>query len=213
MYLIMRASCIQRFSPSLSGVDVPDGATHHKVLMQHRTTVLYTCFGMELLVFSLALKLGNWFFASFVSQIYWWTVVHYFWASLYIDPDLDQLGVTQADGRQMRLGVIGYFFFAYWTFYAAMMAMICHVFKIKGSFGSAHRSKLTHSVFPGTFIRVMFLDVPILFIVALVNAYVTIPLYFWLFNAVPLVVGQLIGLGVADYIHIWLDEHNGEEVM
>ncbi len=81
---------------------------------------------MELLVFAGALKLGNWFFASFVSQIYFWTLVHYFWVSLYIDPDLDQLGVTQADGRQMRLGVVGYFFFSYWTFYAAMMAMLCH---------------------------------------------------------------------------------------
>jgi len=71
----------------------------------------------------------------------------------YIDPDLDQLGVTAAEGRMIReLRWVGFFFSAYWTLYAYAINLLDSSIKKEPKL-SAHRSWLTHTLFPGTVLR------------------------------------------------------------
>jgi hypothetical protein len=117
----------------------------------------------------------------------------------YVDPDLDQIGITAADGRMIRqIPVFGYLFSLWWTMYAYVMNILCLITGTsKGKLG-AHRSILTHS-YPGTLIRVFWLNVPI----GVPVTWFAIPIpsqYIFIYLS-----SQTIALLVADKIHYSLD--------
>ncbi len=76
-----------------------------------------------------------------------------------IDPDADQLSLTSAEGRVLRftrkfyLGFFGALFVAYTFIYAYII----------GLFGG-HRSPLSHGVLIGTIGRMIFYNIPVMFL-------------------------------------------------
>lgn len=136
-----------------------------------------------------------------------WTNFHYFMGR-YIDPDLDVLSFTAADNRMIReLGPVGLALSAYWTVYAWLMFAIVKMFGRAHPKYGAHRSQLTHTFFPGTMIRIVFFNAPLYAMITgfefLSSRMVMASLYA---PAIPYIVGQIIGLGLADTLHIHLDK-------
>ena len=159
---------------------MPDGITHYKFYKMGWAVVLPTSiivcavkpeFGVGI---SVGYALGRW-----------------------IDPDLDQIAITGAEGRVLHeLGIFGKVFVAYSTLYGAV-------------FYKHHRSFLTH--FPGvsTSIRLGYFFWWLYFAIDI--------LYDW---EIWFGFGVFIGLSFADLIHYLLDKfyklspnskHNQEE--
>lgn len=73
------------------------------------------------------------------------SIIGYGLIGQFVDPDLDLVGITSAEGRMMRkLPLIGGLFVAYWTFYGFL-------------FRGKHRSFWTHSLFVSTAIRFLYM--------------------------------------------------------
>ncbi len=101
-----------------------------------------------------------------------------------IDPDLDQIGITRAEGRMLKIPIIGYLLVAYWTIYGAI-------------FRKHHRSFWTHGFIVSTVIRFIYQFWWILL-------FKEIDMVVW-----PILGGMFIGLNASDSIHIWADKYFG----
>ena len=127
----------------------------------------------------------------------WISLIFHFIVCRYIDPDLDAIGASDAEKRiRHELGICGAFIFGWWSTYAALMDWILR----KGS----HRSWLTHSIVPGTIIRVIWFDLPMVFPylylveeVAIFSAYR---------GVIPQeILGHFLAFCIGDTIHLYLD--------
>lgn len=105
----------------------------------------------------------------------------------WIDPDWDLMGASSAEGRMVReLPVVGHFLFGIASTYGSM-------------FRKHHRQFITHFPFISTAIRLMFVGLPLYFILKSYDFNFR-SVWFQLF-----VLGFWIGLSLADAIHFALD--------
>jgi uncharacterized metal-binding protein len=106
----------------------------------------------------------------------------------YIDPDLDQVGITSAEGRMMKdFKLLGTLMVAYWVPYGWLMK---------------HRGALSHSIILSTAIRFAYMLLPVIVLVLVLD----LPKHLWYNDIVlGLVEGMFIGLCVADALHIIAD--------
>ena len=103
----------------------------------------------------------------------------------FVDPDLDLVGITSAEGRMLRkIPLVGGLFVAYWTIYGAV-------------FRQYHRSFLTHGFIISTVIRFIYA----FWWIALLKYTET---WFLL-----VIAGMFIGLLFSDSLHIWVDNRYG----
>lgn len=108
----------------------------------------------------------------------------------FIDPDMDIVGMTQAEGRLMRkLGIVGGLLVAYWTFYGYL-------------FRKKHRSIWTHGPVLSTVIRYGYqFWLPWIYIY---NSTVDLSWLIFIF------IGMFIGTTLSDTIHFAADWISGE---
>jgi uncharacterized metal-binding protein len=100
----------------------------------------------------------------------------------WIDPDMDQIGITSSEGRVVNdFKILGYFIIGYTTIYGAI-------------FRRYHRSFITH--FPGvsTAIRLVYLFWWLYFTIDILYDY-----------QIMVGIGVWAGLSIADLIHYVLD--------
>jgi hypothetical protein len=148
--------------------------------------------------------------ALWAQSYFWWGVVghwnlimmQYVLIIRYVDPDLDQIGITSADGRMIReIPVFGYLFSGWWTIYAYAMNVLCAITGTsKGKLG-AHRSLFTHTLFPGTIIRVIWFNIPVFAILM----YIKIDLSVYGMDILSYISTQTIAMMLGDVIHYRLD--------
>lgn len=194
---------------------MPSGPVHYSQLQKFWPVVLIANAALDLIVLACARE-WIWYALEFNAWSLFW-----FWAARYFDPDLDQPGITAAEGRMVReLGMVGILLASYFAFYAHFMNYLQRYFKFKGGYFGAHQSALTHS-FLGTVIRMvfLFLPVPYLFAIARRILYFISDLFglHWNYElelvSVHLFIylaAQLLTLGYADHIHTSLDRRYGE---
>lgn len=149
-----------------------DGAEHYRIYKKH-----------YLVAFVVAIVLA--FFNPLVGAGF---ALGYFLLARYIDPDLDQISVTAAEGRMMReWKIFGVFLFMYFAPYAYIMRI----------FGG-HRSFLTHFPVISTGIRLAYLlALPAIFIF---TNNIQVPVY-----VLFILVGVWAGLSYADFLH-WVHD-------
>lgn len=109
----------------------------------------------------------------------------------YIDPDLDQMGTTAAEGRMVNeIPILGVFLYGHWATYGAI-------------FRKKHRSFLTHFPLVSTGIRLFYQFYGIFLILSLKN---------WIFPWIlHLFIGIFIGLSFADFLH-WKEDKRAKEI-
>jgi len=184
---------------------MPDGKTHHKYYKSVGWPIVIVL-SLFVLGWTLVVDRAN---AGWYLEFAFWLYPHYLSAAV-CEPDLDLLGVSSSDGVMLRkLGCVGVPIFAYWAFYAAMIRYLSKTFGFGGIFGG-HRSKLSHSLFPGTVIRMAFVDFPFFAGYWLFSRFAvrTFSVSFW--DITIFLLAQFAALGVSDSIHIWLDKNHGE---
>jgi hypothetical protein len=114
------------------------------------------------------------------------------------DPDLDQPGISAAEGRMAKIPGLGYFLILYWTTYALLMSAIAKATKVsKGSLGS-HRTRFTHS-FWGTLIRIVWTKIPEIIIYNLLGLHISQE------YIVDFVIASIIAFTYSDGIHYYHD--------
>jgi hypothetical protein len=114
------------------------------------------------------------------------------------DPDLDQPGISSAEGRMAKIPILGYFLILYWTAYSLLMSAIAKATRAsKGSLG-AHRVWFTHSMF-GTLIRVAWANFPLAVIYRLSHA--EIPREY----LIEYLIAYIIAFIYSDSIHYYHD--------
>lgn len=108
----------------------------------------------------------------------------------YIDPDLDQMGTTAAEGRLVNeIPILGHFLYGHWSTYGSI-------------FRKHHRSIITHFPVLSTIIRIIYQFYPLFILIwAKEWFHISIPLFFF---------GILIGLSFADFLHWYKDVTSGE---
>lgn len=178
-----------------------DGATHHEYWEKGLKPVAIAC--------AIGFATGLFYAQGYPAEFFFWFFVHYL-SGRYIDPDLDQEGITSAEGRMGReLGFFGLLWKWWWMLYALLLGYAIKRLKIKGAIGGTHRTWLSHSVVPGTPIRMFFLDLPFFLVLYLANTMLykhgigTIE--FAILDLVTFFSAQFLGLGMADFIHLKLD--------
>lgn len=118
----------------------------------------------------------------------------------WIDPDLDQAGTSSADGRMVKeIPFFGYLFYIWWTIYALLMSAIVKVLGLSKGYLGAHRSKLTHS-YVGTAIRVVWFNIPIVFLLIVFDANVNIEF------ARNYLIAMMLAFSYSDSRHYRLDK-------
>lgn len=151
--------------------------------------------------------------ASYVLEFWLWANFWYI-SGRIIDPDLDLIGVSAAEGRALREGgIFGVFFFGYSSFYSALMYYLSKKLHIRGIAG-AHRSWLTHSPI-GTLIRICFINAPLAYLYqvsGLIFNFFHVNIRLADIDILIFFAAQFVGLGIADAIHVYLDNHYGEGV-
>ena len=124
----------------------------------------------------------------------------------WIDPDLDEIAYTDQEARMThQIPILGDFLVAWFSIYAAYVARLAKLLHMSRPLSGVHRSKLTHSIFPGTFTRIVWLN---LFFFLLISGLESVFKFTFPYRVdwlIPYFVGQYIGLGFADLIHIILD--------
>ena len=136
---------------------------------------------------------------------FWWT---YWFAGIlflsylsakYIEPDLDQPALTTSDSSMIRdFPLVGYLFAIWWTGYAYLIFVFAVVTRTTNGYLGGHRTRTSHSIIPGTVLRQLWADIPIIAL-------------FWVFNwnvnpsIIPIVLGQFAGLAINDFLHLKYD--------
>ena len=135
-------------------------------------------------------------------------LIHY-GLTKYIGPDLDQMGRTKSETYLLEdFGpVIGKIIMLWWTLYAVLMHLIAITFGFAHPRYGAHRTWLTHKVFPGTFIRMIWFNLPIIVFWYLFFDYPVA----WTVYIISILLGQAGAFIIGDYIHIWLDNNYPKE--
>jgi len=117
----------------------------------------------------------------------------------YIEPDLDQPALTVSDSSMKRdFPIVGYLMVLWWTIYAYVVFALALITGKTNGYLGGHRTWASHSIFPGTVLRQIWLDIPIM-----------VP--FWIFNwdvnqsIIPIVLGQFAGLAINDLLHLKYD--------
>lgn len=190
---------------------MPDGKTHNQYFRLGILPVITSSTIACGIVGAWLYKDGGIWLASYSIEFWFWLNIWYL-AGHYVSPDWDLIGVTADEGRLLREGgLFGAFLFGYSSFYAALMNYFSRVFRIKGIAG-AHRSWLTHSPI-GTLIRAFFLDMPLVYVYNLVQAslrFLGSTFQFAPSDVTIFLLAQIVGLGIADGIHVILDHTYGE---
>jgi hypothetical protein len=186
---------------------MPAGPVHHQ---WHKSLIpAVVCVAAAGEVVSFLLK------EPFIAQASGWFFVWYL-LGRYIDPDWDQQGITAAEGRiQRELWPLAPFILSTTTFYASSVYALVKILRVKGAIGGTHRTWLTHSIVPGTLGRMAVICTPLILMVnyatfllsSYSNTMIVVPTYV----AYPFFVGMFLGLGLADFLHIMLDNHYGGE--
>ncbi len=135
----------------------------------------------------------------------------------FLDPDADQISLTKAEGdtlrtsKQYRMGLVGAIWVAYGIIYAYF----------SGLFGG-HRSRFSHSIFPGTVTRMMWANIPVFYMVYNIGV-LTLPPHYniqetflalymdtWL---LPYLSTQFVAWAIGDGIHLWKDGYRGLAIL
>lgn len=104
----------------------------------------------------------------------------------WIDPDLDLMGTTGAEGRLVNeIPILGVFLYGHWSTYGAI-------------FRKHHRSFWTHAPGVSTIIRLFWQFYPLFILMWLKDWYYPFILQIFL--------GMWIGLSWADALHFWEDK-------
>lgn len=118
------------------------------------------------------------------------------------DNDLDQISITQAEGRAMReIGILGFLWYLVTTTYSYLVRNLAKALKLKNP---QHRSGITHSHILWqslicTSLRISILSVPLIALLWLLGIKLpTTIIYYWF-------LGQLIGLAPNDWVHSIMD--------
>lgn len=178
-----------------------DGVTHHEYWKKGLVPVGIAC--------AIGFATGFFYWNGYPAMFFLWTFLSYL-SGRYVDPDLDQEGITSAEGRMGReLGFFGLLWKWWWMLYALLLGYAIKRLKIRGAIGGTHRTILSHSIVPGTPIRMFFLDFPFYLMIYFVNNMMENHALGSISFATPdLVVffsAQFLGLGMADFIHLKLD--------
>lgn len=134
------------------------------------------------------------------------TIWQYIWFCRYVDPDLDQVTLTGAEGRMRReLPIIGIIFILWWLIYAFLLNALAIITGTSHGRLGAHRTFWSHSKF-GTFLRWVWLNIPIVYIfqrwnLNFTSTYMELPVY----NLVIYLFTNLIVLSYGDSKHYKLD--------
>jgi hypothetical protein len=138
-------------------------------------------------------------------EFLFWLYPHYL-SGMIIGPDSDQIGITTSDGIILRkFGFLGVLIFTYWTLYAGLIRYFDKVFHMGGKFGG-HQSKLSHSLVPGTLIRMVFIDFPFAATFWLFNKFAMRTISVSSADILVFLLAQFVALAISDGIHIWLDK-------
>lgn len=156
---------------------MPDGKTHLTIWKKHLSRWVVACISL-----AFVMLLGDWPIEAVL--VFAFAGLGYVFG-YYVDPDLDQVGLSSAEGRMLRdFPGPGAVVAAWWLVYGYVAQTIL----------GGHRAFLTH--FPGvsTIIRVAWTWLPICVIMWVIRF--PIPdLTWWA------VVGMWLGLSFADYLH------------
>ena len=178
-----------------------DGATHHEYWKKGLKPVAIVC--------AIGFATGLFYAQGYPAEFFFWFFVHYL-SGRYIDPDLDLEGVTSSEGRMSReLDFFGLLWRWWWMLYALLIGYAVKRLKLKGMYGG-HRSVLSHSLVPGTVIRMIFVNLPFQIVINLVNTMLHKNglgmIQFAILDLVIYYSAQFLGLGMADIIHLNLDD-------
>lgn len=166
-----------------------DGKRHHEVWRQNRIWVLPLSFISYLLLDPLGSYCFPWFCVANKVFAAVGVILGYFMGR-YIDPDLDQMGATSADGRLVNeIPIIGVFLYGHWSTYGAF-------------FRKHHRSIWTHFPVLSTSIRIIYQFYG-LFIILFLK-------HWWNLPIISVFLGMLIGLSFADLLHYMEDLRSNE---
>lgn len=180
---------------------MPDGATHHEYWNKYLTPVGIAC--------AIGFATGFFYWNGYPAEYFFWVFVSYL-SGRYVDPDLDIEGVTASEGRMSReLDLFGLLWRWWWMLYALLLSYIVKRLKIKGGVGGAHRTWLSHTIVPGTIIRMIFVNLPFFFMINLVSGTLPGTIEVARLDLITYYLAQFTGLGLADYFHLNLDEKHG----
>lgn len=191
---------------------MPDGATHAKYHTLGFIPLVASTTAAAIVSSLFLMNKGDWWVIAYILELWFW-VLFWYYAGRYIDPDWDQVTMTKAEGNFTReLGLLGAFMYGYSSFYAALMNYFARKLGIKGGIAGAHRTWLTHSPI-GTLIRMGFINAPLVYaynIAKIPFAYFDLTLMLASTDIAVFLLAQLVGLGIADGIHVILDMTYGE---
>jgi hypothetical protein len=128
-------------------------------------------------------------------------LLNYFMAR-FIDPDLDQIGLTNAEGRMISkkggfvLSFVGALNASYWFMYAWGIGWV-----------GGHRSFFSHGWIIGTLIRMVYFNIPVGILLDWIIKRFTISVTWnglWVWVA-PYFVGQFCAWFLTDGTHLFLD--------
>lgn len=176
---------------------MPSGKEHHA--KHKRYTVAFHIVNIATLLISIIITKSPWWIIIpiWIGSVFGWE------QGKYIDPDLDQLDLTIAEGKSIRkFGLAGWLYTGYWTMYAILMNIVAYITGTQNGRFGAHRTFWTHSYIFSTAIRFIFINIPV---------YIT--LYYMkanLFNQIMAIamlfhIGNFNGLAYSDALHIYFD--------
>lgn len=176
---------------------MPNGKTHQLAHTRYRKA-FYVVSAITCVIVVLVTKSPIW-----VGIVLWAGSLFGWQQGKYIEPDLDQLGMTISEGTAIRnFGIGGWIFTGWWTAYAVAMNIIAYVTGTQNGGLGAHRTFWTHSYVFSTAIRFVWLYAP-MYITAFrflltMNIFVIVLLVFNL--------GNFQGLAYSDALHIYMDK-------
>lgn len=180
---------------------MPDGQTHHHYWNKIRRPLTLAC--------AIGFVSGLFYWNAYPAEFFFWVFVHYM-SGRYIDPDLDLEGVTASEGRMGReLDFFGLIWRWWWMLYALLLGYIIKRLNIPGAIGGTHRTWLSHSLVPGTIIRMIFANIPFFFMINLVSDFLPGSIEIARLDLIIYYLAQFSGLGLADIIHLTLDKKHG----
>ncbi len=179
-----------------------DGAIHHLWWRRGYIIIAVIC-GLLMMISSMVNAFYDGVLFSALQVCIWMHI--FYMIGRWIGPDSDQLMMTSGDNRMVReLGIFGIVFGFWWTMYAYLMFAIAKLGGFAHPWYGAHRSWLTHSILPGTAIRLAWFNVPIFILfLAIYKVYEWHP---GIQFVIPYCTGSAWAFIVADQIHLLVDK-------